>query len=247
MTAARSPGPARPATITLGVRNGVVDQREVTELIVEDSTPAVFERFDVTSVGPVTFPAGADQVTVLACTVVQSACDDADYGTGTPQTGPALSLPAGADAADVTGLRFVFSSSTGAVLPVDPTGGSVQIGTVLRDTLRSSGEDYSPTVREDIANCATPSAIDEVQGKVAAGQACSTYSVQPAQATIAMSKSYFADTNGNYAPDGQAVVGQNSLVSGLITSTQHLAVPGRHDDHHRAQCDARSASSTRST
>ena len=54
----------------------------------EDSTPEVFERFDVTGVGPVTFPAGADQVTVLACTVVLSVCDDADFGTGTPQTGP---------------------------------------------------------------------------------------------------------------------------------------------------------------
>ena len=164
-------------TISLGVRNGSSTSAEVTELIVEDSTPAVFERFNVTSVGPVTFPAGADQVTGLACTVVQSVCDDAAYGTGTPQSGPALSLPAEVDAADVTGLRFVFSSSAGTVLPVDPTGGTVQIGTVLRDTLRS-GEQYSPTVREDIANCATPSAVDEVQGEVAAGQVCSTYSVQ---------------------------------------------------------------------
>ena len=218
-------GSGETGTITLGVRNGSSTSAEVTELIVEDSTPEVFERFDVTSVGPVTFPAGADQVTVLACTVVQSVCDDAAYGTGTPQSGPALSLPAGVDAADVTGLRFIFSSSAGSVLPVDPTGGSVQIGTVLRDTLRSSGDDYSPTVREDIANCATPAAIDEVQGEVSATQACSTYSVQPAQATIAMNKSYFSDTDGNYSADGQAVIGLNSLVSGLITSTNTSPFP----------------------
>ena len=73
--AARSPASGEAGTITLGVRNGSSTSAEVTELIVEDSTPEVFERFDVTSVGPVTFPAGADQVTVLACTVVQSVCD----------------------------------------------------------------------------------------------------------------------------------------------------------------------------
>ena len=111
------------------------------------------------------------------------------------------------------------------MLPVDPTGGSVQIGTVLRDTLRSSGDDYSPTVREDIANCATPAAIDQVQGEVSATQACSTYSVQPAQATIAMNKSYFSDTDGNYSADGQAVIGLNSLVSGVITSTNTSPFP----------------------
>ena len=124
-------------------------------------------------------------------------------------------------------MRFVFTSSTGAVLPYDPTGGSVQVGTVLRDTLRSTGADYSPTVRDDIANCATPSAVDPVLGTVSAAQACAPYSVQPAQATIAMTKSYFSDTNGDYTADGQAVIGFNSLVSGLVTVHQHLAIPGR--------------------
>ena len=111
------------------------------------------------------------------------------------------------------------------MLPFDPTGGSVQVGTVLRDTLRSTGADYSPTVRDDIANCATPSAVDPVLGTVSAVQACAPYSVQPAQATIAMTKSYFSDTNGDYTADGQAVIGLNSLVSGLVRSTNTSPFP----------------------
>ena len=218
------------------MRNGSSTSAEVTELIVEDSTPEVFERFDVTSVGSVTFPAGADQVTVSACTVVESVCDDAADRTGTPQSGPALSLPAGVDAADVTGLRFIFSSSAGSVLPVDPTGGSVQIGTLLRDTLRSSGDDYSPTVREDIDNCATPAAIDEVQGEVSATQACSTYSVQPAQATIAMNSLLLRHRRQLLR---RRPGRHRSELVGLRVDhlDQHLAVPGRHDDHHRAERD----------
>ncbi len=210
-------------TITLGARNGSSSTAQVSELTIEDSTPAVFEHFDVTGVGPVTFPAGADQVTVLACTVPLSVCADSDYLATAPQTGPSLTLPV--DAADVTGLRFLFSSASNAVLPFDPTGGSVQIATVLRDTVRSTGADYSPTVREDIANCVTPTAVDPVQGTVSAVQACSTYSVQPAQATIAMAKSYFSDTNGDYSADGQAVIGLNSLVSGLVSSTNTSPFP----------------------
>ncbi len=49
--------------------------------------------------------------------------------------------------------------------------------------------------------------------------------MQPAQATIAMTKSYFSDTDGNYSADGQAVIGLNSLVSGLITSTNTSPFP----------------------
>ena len=69
--------------ITLGARNASSSTAQVSAAGRRGFDPAVFERFDVTGVGPVTFPAGADRVTVLACTVVLSACDDADYGTGT--------------------------------------------------------------------------------------------------------------------------------------------------------------------
>lgn len=44
----------------------------------------------------------------------------------------------------MTGLRFVFTNSAGTSLPNDPSGGSVQIATALRDTLRSTGATYKP-------------------------------------------------------------------------------------------------------
>ncbi|HEY5979239.1 MAG TPA: hypothetical protein VIT41_06335 [Microlunatus sp.] len=64
--------------------------------------------------GPSPFPRGADRVTVLACTEVLSACTDGDFSAGAAQAGPALSLPDGIDAEEVTGLRFVFTNAAGS-------------------------------------------------------------------------------------------------------------------------------------
>lgn len=219
-------GSGEASTITLGVRNASSSTAEVSQLTVEDVTPEVFDRFDVTAIGPVTFPAGADLVTVLACTLPLSACtDDPDFAATAPQAGPAITLPAGVAAAAVTGLKFVFSNAAGTPLPIDPTGGSVAVSTVLRNTLRSTGATYSPTTRDDVVNCAGPAAVDPVAGDVAGQPDCATYSVQPAQATMTLGKAFFSDTNGDYSPDGQAVIGQNSLVSAVVTATNTSPFP----------------------
>ena len=69
----------------LQVRNASSSTAEVFALEVDDSTPAVYDRFDVTGIGPVTFPPGADRVSVRACTLPASACGPDDYAsTGTP-------------------------------------------------------------------------------------------------------------------------------------------------------------------
>ncbi|MCU1423056.1 MAG: hypothetical protein JWN36_2707 [Microbacteriaceae bacterium] len=209
-------GSGAASAITLGVRNASSSSAQVSQLVVDDTVPAVFDRFDVTGIGPVTFPTGADRVTVLACTVVLSACTDADFTASAPQAGPTLSLPV--PAGDVTALRFAFTSSAGTVLPSGGAAGSVDVAITLRSTLRSTGAQYSPTTRDDVQNCTTPSAVDPVAGTVAGAQACATFSVQPAQATIAMGKTFFSDTNGDYTADGNAVLDQNSLVSALVTS-----------------------------
>ncbi len=213
------------STITLGLASTSSSSTDVRELAITDATPGVYDRFDVTGIGPVSFPDGADRVSVSACTKVSSDCSGADWVVGPPQTGPSLTFPGGITAASVTGLRFTFTSSTGARLPNDPTGGTVKIDTRLRDTLRSTGAAYSPTSRDDVQNCATPAAVESQLGAVSGTRACTTFSVQPAQATIRMSKSFFSDTNGDYAADGQAVIGQQSLVSALVNATNTSPFP----------------------
>ena len=164
-------------------------------------------------------------MTVLACTQ----CCRALHGRPRlrrrrPQSGPALALPTGVAAADVTGLKFVFTTADGTPLPIDPTGGTVAMSTVLRNTLRSTGATYSPTTRDDVLNCAAPRRRPgRRRRRRPAG--LRTYSVQPAQATMTLGKTFFSDTNGDYTPDGQAVFGQNSLVSALVTATNTSPFP----------------------
>ena len=218
-------GTAEESTITLGVRNASSSTARVSSLTVEDASADTFDRFTVTGIGPVSFPPGADRVTVLACTETLSACDDRDYTTSAAQSGPALTLPPGVSAGAVTGLRFVFTNAAGTAIPTSPDAGSVQIATVLRNTLRSTGETYSPTSRDDVTNCATPSGEDPVLGGVSGPPACATYAVQPAQATMSLDKTFFADSNADYQPNGQAVDGENSLVSGLVVATNTSPFP----------------------
>ncbi len=89
-------GSGEASEIVVRLRNASSSTAQVSQLAVEDSSAEVFERFDVTGVGPVAFPAGADRVTVLACTTVLSACDRGDYVASPPQAGPGVALPAGA-------------------------------------------------------------------------------------------------------------------------------------------------------
>ena len=223
-------GTGEESTITLGVRNASSSTAQVSSLTVEDASPATFERFTVTGIGPVIFPPGADRVIVLACTEILSDCAPGDYSATAPQTGPALTLPAGIDAEDVTGLRFVFTNAAGTVIPTSPDFGSVGIDLVLRDTLRSTGDTYSPTSRDDVVNCASPSGDVPVLGTVSGSPVCATYAVQPAQATMSLDKTFFADSNADYQanerpPNNQAVDGESSLVSGLVTATNTSPFP----------------------
>ncbi len=218
-------GTGEASTITLGIRNASSSTAAVTALSLEDATPDVFERFDVTGIGPVTFPPGADRVTVLACTEVLSACSDADYASSAAQTGPALTLPAGVAPGTVTGLRFVFTNAAGTAIPSSPDQGTVQVATVLRDTLRSTGATYSPTTRDVVDNCTSPSGDDPVLGDVAGAAVCAQYAVEPAQATMSLDKTFFADSNADYVANGQAVDGENSLVSGLMVATNTSPFP----------------------
>lgn len=92
---------------------------------------STFEFYDLAALGAVTFPQGADQVQVVAVTA--GGAVDGPVGT-------TAQLPAGVQAADVTGLRFVFSSSTGDTIAAGGTTGSVALTLAQRATGRTSGD-----------------------------------------------------------------------------------------------------------
>ncbi|WP_190091949.1 DUF5979 domain-containing protein [Streptomyces melanogenes] len=214
--------------ITLGVRNGSSTSAEVTRLAVTDTTPAVFDDFDVIGVGPVDrFPAGADRVRVLVCTkpVVGSPCQEGELVAGPLGPGPAVSLPSGVDPSKITGVRFEFTAASGAKLPYDATGGSVGLRLKLRDTVRSTGEPLAPTTRQRVDNCATTTARDTVSGAVTGPQACASFDILPNIATVQGSKSYFSDTDGNFVADGTAVIGADPPVSMVLGARNTSSFP----------------------
>lgn len=218
------------STITLGVRNGSTTSAQVSQLAVTDSTPEVFDRFDVTSVGPVeAFPAGANRAQVLVCTKpVGSPCTDAEYLAGPSVPGPDLTVPTGVDPTEITGVRIVFSNSSGGVLPRDPTGGRVRFALELRDTLRSTGAPLTPTVRQTVRNSATSTGTDPVLGTVAGPEASANYDILP---NARDGETVVVDDLGFPLPDGaecwvteSSDGGASSSMIDFGTSTDALAL-----------------------
>ncbi|NUP50751.1 MAG: hypothetical protein HOW97_26090 [Catenulispora sp.] len=207
------------ATITLGVQNQSSGTAKVTSLTVGDHTAATWDDWNLTGVGPVTeFPAGANQVAVSVCPQ-PTPCSRQQMVTGPPQSGPALTLPAGVNPLNVTGVGFIFSNSAGTPLVNGGSAGSVELQVRLRDTVRSTGQPLNPATTLTQSNCATPSAKDS-SGKTTTGaDACAPYSILSAIPQIGGSKQFFADNAGTYTPNGYAVAGQNSGVTALVTAT----------------------------
>ena len=92
----------------------VVDIAQMSSLTVEDANADTFDRFTVTA-GSARSPSHRVP-TGSPCSPAPRSCRPARPATTRPvpaQTGPALALPGGVDAEDVTGLRFVFSNAAG--------------------------------------------------------------------------------------------------------------------------------------
>lgn len=213
--------------LVLGVRNTSTSSSSVTQLAVLDESPATFDRFDLTGAGTVdVFPPGADQVVIEVCTLaVGTACGFGDWIEGAPQPGPALSLPAGVAAEDVTGIRYRFADSGGALLPYSTTPSEIRVPLVLRDTLRSTGAPLNPTSTEQVTNCAVPEARPPGPFWVVGAAECATYAILPGDVRVGARKELFPDSNGNYLPSGTVVAGQSSGVSMRITATNDSAFP----------------------
>ena len=216
------------STITLGTANISTNTSKIGKLGIDESSPQLFDNFDLVSVGPVTkMPAGADQVTVLVCTKpVGSPCEDHELIAGTPTPGPGLSLPSGVTAHQVTGIRYEFSNSAGRPLPYDPAVGTVQMKVKLRRTVRSTGADLSPTRRKTVQNCAEPrvQAIGSMY-TILGDKACATHDILPNIATVDVGKRFFPDDRGDFTQSGTAVRGRGSGVSAIVSARNTSPFP----------------------
>ncbi|MEU8887605.1 DUF5979 domain-containing protein [Streptomyces sp. NPDC048442] len=215
------------STLTLGARNGSSTSADVTALTVGDTTPALYENFDVTGVGPVSrFPAGADRVRVLVCTKpTGTPCAPGEFTAGPVGAGPGVALPPGISPDRITGVKFEFTAASGAKLPYDATGGQVALGVKLRDTVRATGAPLNPTSRQTVRNCASVSARDTTAGTVNGPEACATYDILPNIATVQGTKSFFSDTDGNYREDGTAIIGTKPPVSMVVGARNTASFP----------------------
>jgi uncharacterized repeat protein (TIGR01451 family) len=90
----------------------------------------LFEAVNFASFGAVTFPQGADQIQVDAWVA-------GAWIVGTADTTAAL--PAGVDPTTVTGLRVIFTASTGTSLAANGTAGSIAVNLAQRGSLRTAG------------------------------------------------------------------------------------------------------------
>lgn len=121
------------SNLTVGVRNtsnGLATN--LTAALPTDPTAAsnLFDTVDLSGLGAVVFPAGADQIQVDA--YVAGA-----WVTGAPSATAAL--PSGVVPGTVTGLRFIFTSSSGATITAGGSAGSVVVILAQRSATRTSG------------------------------------------------------------------------------------------------------------
>ncbi|MBB5868504.1 putative repeat protein (TIGR01451 family) [Allocatelliglobosispora scoriae] len=223
-------GSGEASTVTLGITNASAGAAAVTSMTLTDQTngnPATdpWNYFDLTGFGAVTYPAGADQVQIQYCTLpYPQACGG--WTAGAVQTGSPIQADAGVDLAAVTGVRFVFSSSTGGPIPNDASG-SVAFTLKLRDTERVDGTTpIEPTQTQTITDSATPS-VTNAGGTTDGDPATDTYQIVPNIASIDMSKSWFADADGDFQPDNppSAPAQRRWPVSAVVTATNTSPFP----------------------
>ncbi|WP_157000758.1 DUF5979 domain-containing protein [Agromyces laixinhei] len=138
--------PGQPVDYTIG--GGNASNRSVDEIVVQDPADGVASPFDgyfdYTGITSITPPAGADQVQVEW--LDENGVWHVAYGPGPIPADPS-SIPDGVPFADVKGMKFTFSSSTGDQLP--PSGdqpAEIGIGAVTNDTVETITPEDAVTV-----------------------------------------------------------------------------------------------------
>ncbi|HEY3505262.1 MAG TPA: DUF5979 domain-containing protein [Actinocatenispora sp.] len=217
------------STVTLGVKNDSTGAADVTELTLTDQTNGdpdtdPWNYFDLTGFGDVTYPDGADQVQIQYCTLPYAQACGA-WTEGAVQTGSPIQADPGVDLATVTGVRFVFSSSTGDPI-ANGASGSVTFTLKLRDTERIDGSTIEPTTTRTVTNATTPSATN-ADGTTDGDPASDTYQIVPNIASVDVQKSWFSDVNGDYQADNpaSAPAQEHWPVSGTVTATNTSPFP----------------------
>ncbi|MCX5203473.1 DUF11 domain-containing protein [Streptomyces sp. NBC_00237] len=164
------------------------------ELVVTDADADFFDAADFVRITGVTFPPGANQVRVDACTDGCTA-NPPVYVNGTTGTSTTPGLPAGVDAADVRGLRFTFSNSSGGYVLTpgapDRRGACPNIvcfKVAARQNLRSDPATPIPETLSDTASAAGESPLQQPGQKFPFGDSTATLKVQEGRGKLAVAK-----------------------------------------------------------
>lgn len=163
------------SNLTVGVRNtSNAIAISLTALLPSDPTAAgnLFDTVDLSGLGAVVFPAGADRIQVDA------------YVAGawvSGSTTASAALPSGVDPATVTGLRFVFTSTSGATLTAGGSAGSVVVTLAQRAATRSAG---SNLVAGTTANAAVTGTVSLGSHGTASSSASASYVIGGLTSTV---------------------------------------------------------------
>lgn len=220
----------RKTTATFTVTNTSTKIVPVKELTIQNTNTEVYDYFNLAtsgSAGTVTArPDGADQV-VVAVLVGEN------WIIGAPQTGNALSLPAGVNAQDVRGISYTFKSSTGADIAKTSKVGKVELPLILRDNNRADNSEINPpaafsktmTVKPTISGKDVNGANDSKTGDTKSA----SIQVNPNIVNIGVTQRFFEPANAN-APwttssDTTVFEGQTQNVTSIIEATNNSGFP----------------------
>jgi len=211
-------------TATIGATNASSASSTVTSMAVVDTTPATWDHFNLTSAALASLPAGAVQAELFVCTQPNSACGDGDWtSSGTATSAPSTFTVA--NAANVTGVRVVFTAAGGGEIERGASG-TVDLGLQLRDTLRSTDAPIAPESPITVNNCATATATDGTESATS-DPTCANKQILSSTVRIAANKTWIPDFNGNWQTDNGefAVAGAQSPVTARISATNQSAFP----------------------
>lgn len=138
-----------------------------------------FNFYDLSSFGAVSFPEGADRIRIDALV-------GGSWQTGNSATTAAL--PTGVIAGAVEGLRFIFTSASGATIAADGAEGSVAITLAQRATNRSAPG--AALAAGGTRNNAVQATVDTPEGSAISPEARDTQEIASLTASVAVTKSF---------------------------------------------------------
>ena len=166
----------------------------LNRIVVTDTDASFFDSVDLTTLDAINFPPGANRVQVDACT---GGCQSGTFINGVPTASTRPGLPAGVVAADVQGLRFTFTNSSGgyvltpgANFPSGPPcpGATVCFSVAPRISLRSDPSSLIPASLSDTASAAGESQLQPAGTTFPFGDSTAPLSVVKGTTQLGVSK-----------------------------------------------------------